>query len=293
MIDTVECINQVTGNSAIFERLHLSPFMLKSIDGVSSFKNSVTTEDHTMTDGAEYLGSVQEKRNIVITGKMLGDELIQKDQLYEVFNRGDLGKIIVTDSNGTQRSAEYYTESVDADGDGLIAKTFSISLICPDPAFYDLVDTIYSMSNWLHNFEFVHQFKSDREEFGSQSKVKLVNILYRSGIPTGITIELSTIGVVKNPVITNSLTGQHIKVGSDTLPFILNAGEKLVITTADGNKHLYKESNEKRVEVNQYLTEDSEFIQLTYGENPIAYDADSGVEFLTVDITYKQKYRGA
>ena len=291
MIDKIVCVNRLSNSQVEFNRTSLTPFMLKSVDGVSSYDNNVTVSDHTMTDGAEYLGSIQQKRNIVITGKMLGDLLSNKEKLYEVFNTGDIGDIYITDSDGEQRTAEYYTEKVDADGNGIPTKAFTVSLICPDPAFYGVDEEKYSMSNWVSLFEFEHRFKL--EPFGKRSEKRNVVIDYKSGVPTGLKIVITASGDVVNPSVVNTLQNKRITIGDSQYPFKLSAGQSLTITTGDCDKHVLYNDGYTEKEINQYLTENSDFFQLVYGENPIGYTADSGIEAMTIDIYFRRKYRGA
>ena len=44
-----------------------SPFLLEDCDGIYTVKNTVTTSENTMTDGATYQGSTTQMRNIVLT----------------------------------------------------------------------------------------------------------------------------------------------------------------------------------------------------------------------------------
>ena len=44
--------------------------------------------------------------------------------------------------------------------------------------------------------------------------------------------------------------------------------------------------------INEYLDEESEFIQLVHGRNTFIYDADGGEDYLNVTITYRFRYLG-
>ena len=73
----------------------------------------------------------------------------------------------------------------------------------------------------------------------------------------------------------------------------MTAGDVLTITTADNDKHVYLTHDGVTTEVNEYLTEDSVFIQLMRGDNDIGYSADAGEDNMVVEITYRLKYRSA
>ena len=59
--------------------------------------------------------------------------------------------------------------------------------------------------------------------------------------------------------------------------------------TASSNGVLSKQANQ---EINEYLDEESEFIQLMRGENTIGYAADSGDGYLSETVTFRYKYLG-
>ena len=50
--------------------------------------------------------------------------------------------------------------------------------------------------------------------------------------------------------------------------------------------------SEKGVNINEYLSEGSEFIQLQHGKNTITYTADEGINYMSVSIFYRLLYLG-
>ena len=73
----------------------------------------------------------------------------------------------------------------------------------------------------------------------------------------------------------------------------LVSGDQVLITTSDNNKQVYLIHEGVTTPINEFLTEDSVFIQLMRGVNSIGYDADSGVDNMVVQITYRLKFAGA
>ena len=49
---------------------------------------------------------------------------------------------------------------------------------------------------------------------------------------------------------------------------------------------------EKGVNINEFLAEGSEFIQLQHGKNTITYTADTGTNYMSVSIFYRLLYLG-
>jgi len=70
-------------------------------------------------------------------------------------------------------------------------------------------------------------------------------------------------------------------------------GDVVIITTSVNDKHAYLLRGVNKTEVNEYITEESKYIQLMRGDNHIGYTAAFGEEYLSVTIQYRMKYSGA
>lgn len=270
------------------------PFILANVDGIYLSENNVTVSDNTMTDGGTYQGSVKRKRNIVLTLLDKPDNVYNqrnRDALYILFAEASLGTLTYTE-NGQSRKIDYYVEKIYKAS--LKSHLITVSLICADPFFYDVDNTTVQMANWVADFEFIHEFQADGEEFGHRSAERLVNIVNDTATDNiGMTITLEASSNVVNPRITRVESDTHIQLGSEDYPFEMVNGDVVIITTAQNDKHVYLLRGTERTEVNEYMTEDSVFIQLMRGNNNIGYTAFSGDGYLSVAIQYRMKYSGA
>ena len=106
-------------------------------------------------------------------------------------------------------------------------------------------------------------------------------------------IEISCNGDVKNPSVTSVESNQRITVGTSSKPLNLVAGDRVIITTYDADKQVYLVHEGNTTKINQYLSEDSYFIQLEKGKNSIGYSAAAGVDNMIIRITYKIRYASA
>lgn len=294
---SITCINKTTGNSITFGEDRFAPFFLASTDGLYKSENNLYVSDNTMTDGGTYQGSVAKVRNIVlyVMDNPQSENFVydqdNRDLLYSLFRKDEEGTLVYTE-NGESRKIDYYSEGVKRANKG--SRLFTISLICPNPMFKDKTDHTVSMANWVDGFEFIHEFVEEGEEFAYRSSVRLVNIVNDVAANNiGLKITITATGTVTNPSITHVETEKSINIGSNANPFTMVRGDALVITTGINNKHVRLTSGNVTTEVNEYLTEDSEFIQLMFGDNNIAYDADEGEEYMVVDIKYAYEYEGA
>ena len=271
------------------------PFLLEDCDGIYSVRNKVATSENTMIDGATYQGSVTQMRNIVLTlrDRPQSDHQANRALLYNLFKPKSPGTFVYLESDDAEsRSIEYYVESVDIDAK-MRARRATVSLLCPDPFFVAPSDITVIMAGWVPCFEFPHEFPPEGEEFCYRVEEKLKTIENTSAADNiGMTIKISAAGEVVNPSIHHVEQGEHITVGKTGRPLELTRGDTVTITTGINNKHVYLTREGVEEEINEYLSEDSEFIQLGRGINTIGYSAESGEAFMTVEISYRYRYLG-
>lgn len=287
---TIKCSNN-DGVSITFRENKADPFLLVDADGLYLQQNNVTMSENTMVDGAQYQGSVASARNIVLTLRDHGSNRYNRQLLNTLYKKGEEGTLIYTEES-VSRQIKYYVESVKSTGDG-ISRTYTISLQCPDPFFYAMSDITVKMASWIDGFHFIHEFH-EGEEFGSRSNEKSQNIQNENAADnTGMTITIEANGSATNPSLTRVESDESIRIGTSAKPLNLIAGDVVTIYTETGNKHVTLRREGKTAEINEYLSEDSEFIQLMRGDNNIGFAADSGGENLVISISYRMKYASA
>ena len=287
----ITCTNG-DGVSVDFGEVALSPFLLVDADGVYQVQNNVTISENTMSDGGAYQGSVAKVRNIVLYLKDITNHVYNRNLLDALFKSGQPGTLVFHEEENT-RQCSYYVESVNSSGQ-YGARTYTVSLLCPDPFFYAMSDVTVYMSAWIAGFEFVHEFTSIGEEFGYRSSERLQRIVNENASDgIGMDIRIYANGNVENPSIIHVERDEKITIGTASKPMQMVAGDTIRITTSDNDKHVYLTHEGVEEEVNEYLTEDSVFIQLMRGSNSIGYDAESGVDNMVVSLTYRLKYQSA
>lgn len=288
---SITCSNS-DGVSLTFAEKGMTPFLLVDAEGCYYVQNNVTISENTMSDGGAYQGSIARVRNIVLTLRDLQNHVHNRNLLDALFKSGEAGTLIFREEEN-ERQINYYVESVNSTGQ-YGARTYTVSLLCPDPFFYALQDVSVFMAAWVPNFEFVHEFISSGEEIGYRDLQRSQNIDNQNAADNiGMTITITVNGNVTNPSVTRVESNETITVGTETKPLNMVAGDVLTITTADNDKHVYLTSDGVTTEINEYLTEDSVFIQLMRGSNNIGYSAASGESNMVVELTYRLKYQSA
>lgn len=268
-----------------------SPFLLTAVDGMYKVGINISTSDSNLIDGVIYQGSKMSSRNIVLTIRDKENHKDNRELLYRLFKPNSKG-VLRYYENDEVKKINYYVESVDVTGNYNLRQA-TVSLICTDPFFYDNEETIKYLAEWHGNFEFEHQFISNKEEIGYRSLVKNLNIQNltpRNDI--GLNIEITSIGTAKNLKIIHNEQNKTISIGTDEKEFNMMAGDVVNIITEKGNKNIILTRENVVTNINNYLSEDSEFIQLGVGDNHIGYDASEGVSNLSFKIAYTFKYNG-
>ena len=273
-----------------------SPFLLEDCDGIYTVKNNVSVAENTMTDGGTYLGTVTTMRNIVLTlrDNIGADHEANRTLLYKLFKPKSKGTFIYHESKDAEsRSIDYYVENIDIDAK-MRSRRYTISLICPDPFFVAPNDITVTMAGWVSDFEFAFEIPEEGLEFGQNIVEKLKTIDNSSAAENiGLTIRIKAGGEVKNPSIYHVEKNEKIEVGTTENPLSLVNGDEVLITTGINDKHVYLIKDGEKTEINNYLSEDSEFIQLQHGFNTLGYMAEEGDEYMAVEVSYRYRYLGA
>lgn len=291
MAREIICTNEDNVSTLLTDKF--LPWLLQSAEGLYEVSNTVTRSPNTMTDGSTHQGSVTAERNIVLImrDRPDSDHRANRELLYSIFKPKSEGTFIYRE-DGITRSIGYYVERVYIDSEKR-SRMATVSLICPDPFFKAMEDTVVRMAGWSALFEWQHEFIDGGEEFGARNDERLKEIDNSSAADNiGVTITLDAQGPVTNPTVYHVEQGTEIALGTENNPLYLVTGDKLIITTHTNNKHVYLIHEGVKTEINEYLTEESEFIQLQHGINTFGYGASAGIAYISVTISYRYQYLG-
>lgn len=266
--------------------------VIEHVDGIYAFTGEVLTSPYSQTNGDRYKSSRAVKRNIVIEGKIYDDFWNNRQLMYRVFRLGSTGEFCYTEPDKSNRYADYYVESVDIDQDPYRGQ-FQISLICPDPFFYDAEAQHIDLAAWVSDFIFQHDFIAAGETLGHRESSMIQEIMNMNGVDgIGVKIIMTASGDVTNPYVYLYETGERITIGTTANPYTLTSSKRVEIDTTTGKKNIVQISNNVETRINEYLDPESTFFQLGAGVNTIGYNAASGANYLNVHVEYKMRYLG-
>lgn len=259
----------------------------------ASKARNISNDDDTLyiTSGTLRNGTVdiEEAGKPIRTG---GEHFVEDRALLDkIFKKGEPGKLLFEES-GSVREIEYYVESISSTGTHT-KRLHTISLICPDPFFYDPDDIHVYLAKLVDDFTFPHEFIEEGETIGHimGAYENIYNASANDGV--GLTISITGTTQIINPVITRLESNEHIGIGTEENPFTLGIGEQIIFTTGKGNKHAYYVHDGITEEVNYLLIDDSSFIQLRRGDNSIGFDAYDGKNTMLVELIYRMQYARA
>jgi hypothetical protein len=258
------------------------------------FNNNL--QESSASGGATWYGAVMPKRNIVLKGSLISknyaDYAGMREKLRQIFGLNQ--KITLTADDGMSRRAiESYVESVEfSDGKVSKLKNIMVSLLCPEPFFFDKSDSEAVFCGAFDTFTFPFEPKANDTELGklNRKQIYILNNLSESD-STGITVVFAARGTVVNPQLLHIKKNELIKIN-----YTMLYGDVIRVTTDKGNKNVWLDSGGETIKINYAFDDESGnngFIMLARGENPMRVDADSGLSDLDIKVLYRSRYLGA
>lgn len=261
------------------------PLWLKSVTGIGA-DFTVTTSKNNGQDGANYTGATADVRNIIIVLDVRKDDYVeQRNRLYQFFQPRAAGTIQYSDGN-VSRKTGYYVESVEPSGDGVL-KNITVSLLCPDPKWYDLDEQLTELASWEGLIEWNLEITEEPFEVTRKVNTLIGNVYNGSNVTQGLTVKFMATGEVVNPSLYNIDRQELMK-----LNLTMHPGDTVTITTAQGNKRVKLTSGGVTTNINNYMAYPPVWLQAYPGDNLYRYDAESGIDNLNVSILHTQAYWG-
>lgn len=303
MIKSIEVINS-SGESLLIELLkpQQSGFLITKIEGLGPAKANINLTELTGSDGSTFNSARLDERNIVISAALLMEPTIEAVRLksYKFFPiKKKITLKIETDTRKVR--IDGYVESNEPD---IFSENESIdiSIICPNPYFYDddnsgkQVTVFYGLDP---SFEFPFSNESTTQpllEFGNIQNYTEQTVYYEGDADTGIVITMYAIGEVSNISIYNTLTREEMHLDTAKIETLtghgIQSGDTIIISTVIGDKSITLLRDGVYTNVLNCIDKESDWFQITKGDNVFAYTADSGISNLQFRIENDILYEG-
>ncbi|MBQ9249877.1 MAG: phage tail family protein [Oscillospiraceae bacterium] len=278
---------------------------ITAVTGLESSELDISTSDNALVDGASVDGKKIKPRPIHIEASFRSDKNNPENRakVIQFFNPKYTGKALITNM-GVSRNIEYelegWTFATIRNMDNKLR--ILVDLLCPDPYMLNVDNFGKNMANISALFAFPWRVLSTRamnkldypEEarglmlggmtMGYRTLYKEVVLANDGDVPTGVQIQfVATRGSVTNPKITNTGTGQYMRVN-----VVMQQGDILLIDTNDRHQVITLNG----VNYYQHIDRKSEPFKLAVGDNYLEYDADENYTNLDVNLFYTPKYLG-
>lgn len=279
---------------------------ITAVTGLESSELDISTSDNALVDGASVDGKKIKPRPIHIEASFKSNKNNPENRanVIKFFNPKYTGKALITNM-GVSRNIEYELEGwTFASVRNMDNKLkILVDLLCPDPYMLNVDNYGKNMANISALFAFPWRMLSTRMTSGKldypdkargmllggmtmgyRTLHKEVVLANDGDVPTGVQIQfVATRGPVTNPKITNTGTGQYMRVN-----VAMQQGDILLIDTNDRHQVITLNG----VNYYQHIDRKSEPFKLAVGDNYLEYDADENYANLDVNLFYTPKYLG-
>lgn len=275
-------------------------FILHDMTGLGPPTASVNTSKVATKDGSKYNSARAEERNIVLPMYFTPIPTIE-DARHRSYKYFPLKKPVIlafkTDNRECQIVGYVETNEPDICSD---REGCQVSIICPNPYFSSIYDTVTSFSGVEASFEFPfsnEDISNPHIEFG-KIVVKAENIVrYGGDAESGVQIRIAASATVKNITIYNVDTRGTMHIYHDKLVALTGSGivkgDEIIITTDKGSRSVTLLRNGKSTNIlNAIDPRNDEWFSLTKGDNIFAYTADEGSDYLMFVVDHTTLYEG-
>lgn len=263
------------------------PYFLKKIDGTGNTRQTVNTFKAPDQDGAFYISSTLDMRNITLEGTVIADTPDEaytlRQRFLQIFSPKLRGTLLY---RGRQISCVVEEAGFTVSSRQRIPNFF-VSLLCPSPFFETPDEVRQELASWIPLFEFELEIPETGMEFGMRQPSQIITVDNIGDVSCGCEIVFRALGTVTNPELLKMDTGEYVK-----LLTTMSAGDEIRVYTHFAGKRVLSVDGSTVTNAFSLLDTDSTFFQLTAGVNTLRFDASVNMELLEVSIYYRPQFLG-
>lgn len=277
-----------------------SGIIIDNIEGMGPPDSTINANEVATVDGGIFTSARMGMRNIVFTLSPTFKPTIE-DVRLEIYKYFPIKKLVHLDFLMDRRHAECdgYVESntptIFTDHE-----TVQVSIICPDPYFYELGREEIAFAGTLPMFEFPFSNESLTDPliiFGDIRQDNRAILQYRGDVDTGVHITVHVMeGTAEQITIWNVDTRERIKIDTEKMKKLtgitFSQGDDIEINTKIGEKYARLLHDGKYWNIISCINKDADWFQITAGNNTFTFTANAGESNLKVTFRYRNAYGG-
>lgn len=282
-------------------------FTLSNVDGMTAAETDLSTVTIGGIDG-ETVNNVQTTaRGIIVDLRINSGVDVEeaKRQILKVVKLKQRGKLVWTQNDRTVEIVGI-VEAVNMPR-FVNGAVMQINLYCEQPYWEDVDEVVQRINEAINLHYFTTNsldmlyFPEEGVPFGEYDTTRVKTFYNAGDVSVGVEITIVAHDTVTNPIIYNQ-DGNYIGVGYEyesasggagigtawvSNPFIMQAGDVLVITTHKGNKSVKHNGNVIFDKIKPLST----WLQLATGDNTFSINSDDeNVANMSFSLKYKQRY---
>ncbi|EPY2286139.1 phage tail family protein [Clostridium sporogenes] len=267
------------------------PFIFISIGNIANNSANIYSSTGAGQDGISVDDVTIKEKLLPIVGGILGES---KEDLHRkraflsaFFNPKNNFCITYKDDAKTRKIFGKVQDITFKDVVG-VTQEFLVQILCPNPYWRELEEHRTNIALWQGDFEFPLEIPPEGIEMGHRVSNLICNIKNTGDVECGIRIQFKALATVVNPSLFNINTREYIKINKT-----LSAGDVLEVVTELHNIRIeLLKSNNIKENVFNWLTLESDFLQLGVGDNVFRYDAEKGIDNLELVVYHTPLYLG-
>lgn len=285
-----------------------SGFTVANVEGLGPPKANISGQEMAGTDGMFFTSARAETRQVIFTlefksrtadspyGELTIEQCRRKCYRYFPLKKE------VTITVYTDEQTLYTTGYVESNEVEVFAmqEYAVVSVLCPDPYMYEVGDSHTVFSGVQANFEFPFSNESLTEPLLELGQIWLdsTTILdYDGTVDTGIVITIHAYGECENITIYNIDTNGKIYIDTDKIAAITGGkfqkNDDIIISTVRSKRScILVRQSIHRYNIIGALGKDTEWFQLSNGENTFGFTSELGANTISVTFTYQNAYMG-
>jgi hypothetical protein len=261
------------------------PFFLTKLEGAGRIRSTVQTFQAPDQDGAFFVSSSLDMRDIAIEGHILAQDeeeaYAYRRQLLRVFTPKQHGTLIYRQ----KRIACVVEEAGFSVSTAARAPAFFFNLLCPSPFFESLEELRVELASWQETFQFPLEIVMPGIELGTRQPSQIITINNIGDTASGCEIVFKALGAVGNPELMNLDTSEYIRLNTT-----MANGQEIHVFTHFAGKKAVSIIGSTETNAFPWLDVGSTFLQIYPGSGTFRYDATANLDMLEVTVYYRPQF---